>query len=37
MKSLMSVDEVKEVSTIAFGAPFSLATPLEVKREAKYI
>ena len=39
MKRLMTVDEVKEVyatvSTVAFGAPFSLTTPLGIKREAK--
>ena len=33
MKRLITVDEAKE--TIAFGAPFSLITPLGIKREAK--
>ena len=36
MKSLMTVDEAKEdVETVAFGAPFSLTTPLGIKCEVK--
>ena len=34
MKRLMTVDEAKEVETVAFSAPFSLTTSLGIKREA---
>ena len=35
MKRLMTVDDEKEVCrTVAFGAPFSLSTPLGIMREA---
>ena len=35
MKKLLTVDEAKQVETVAFSAPFFLTTPLGVKREAK--
>ena len=35
MKKLLTVEEAKQVETVAFSAPFFLTTPLGVKREAK--